>query len=50
MVQTLGTAGGFAGGLDRRQEQRDQDADDGDDDQQLDKGEPASGSLHALLS
>ena len=33
---------GFAGGLDGGQQQRDQDADDGDDDEELDQGEAAT--------
>jgi hypothetical protein len=36
VVGALGPAGGLPRGLHRRQQQRDQDADDGDDHQQLD--------------
>src|SRR5690606_13430420 len=39
IIQTLRPAGGFAGRLDGRQEQRDQHADDGDHHQQFHKGE-----------
>jgi hypothetical protein len=45
MVFALGAAGGFAGGLNRRQQQRDQDADDRNHDQELDERET---SPHAV--
>ena len=41
VVLALGAAGRFAGGLNRRQQQRDQDADDRDDDQQFDERKAA---------
>jgi hypothetical protein len=45
IVLALGTAGGFAGGLDGGEEQRHQDADDGDYHQELDEGEGAVGRV-----
>ena len=42
VIRALRAAGRFAGGLHRGKEQRDQDADDGDDDEQLDQGEAGS--------
>ena len=42
VVRALRAAGGLAGGLDGGQQQRDQDADDRDDHQQLDQGEAAA--------
>ena len=42
VVDALSAAGRLAGGLNRRQEQRNQDGDDCDDDQQFNQGE-ASG-------
>jgi len=39
VVDALRPPGRLACGLDRRQQQRDQDGDDGDDHQQLDQGE-----------
>ena len=42
VILALGTARRFAGCLDSREEQGDQDADNGDDDQQLDEREGAS--------
>ena len=54
VVGALDAAGGLAGRLHGRQQQRDQDADDGDDHQELDEGEgppPAgSGSIRALAT
>ena len=40
----------FSSRLDGRKQQRDKDADDRDDDQQLDKCEGSSGSRHANVS
>jgi hypothetical protein len=47
-VQALCSSRGLAGGLHRRQEQRDQDANDRDHDQQFDKRE--AGDVIAMLS
>jgi hypothetical protein len=41
IVDALGPPARFSSGLNRRQEQCDQDGDDRDDDQQLDQGESA---------
>ena len=41
VVDALDAPSGLAGGLDRRQQQADEDGDDRNDDQQLDQGEPA---------
>jgi hypothetical protein len=45
VVRAAGHAGRFPGGLDRRQQQADQDADDGDHYQQLDQRKATPESL-----
>ena len=49
IVDALGPASGFAGRLDGRQEQGDQDRDDRDDDEQLDQGEAAGDASPSRL-
>jgi hypothetical protein len=48
IIPALTPPGGFSGGLNRRQQQRDQDADDRDDNKQLD--ERKSAATHADLA
>ena len=47
IVLALAAAGRFAGRLNRRQQQGDEDADDGDHDQQLNQSKSASRAFHA---
>jgi hypothetical protein len=46
VISALGPTSRFTCGLDRWQQERDQDGDDGNDYQQLDQGETASHSFH----
>ena len=49
IVAALRPPGGLPSGLNGRQQQRDQNADDGDDHQQLDQGKTASGPRRAAV-